>query len=444
MKILIVSGFFPPYAPVSGSRVNKLAKFLVEQGHDLKVLSPKRVDQGSSLTSDISMDKVIFTDFPDINEFPSTVKNTFKNIFGNTEKNTVTDDKNKDENEKITESDVGEESKLSYYYRKFTNIPDRTIGWYPTAVKEGFKLFQNWSPDIIFTTVPPFTSLLVASKLARMIDVPWVADYRDLWSDHGYYAGSNARKKIDTFIEKRALSNCSGLVTVTESWAELLRSARNLPVVLAMNGFDPDDFEKLKPKALYPDHLTILYAGALYQGKRDPLKLFQAMAKMGEAAKKIKVLLYTEFGEEELSDEQRKVIEENDLNEQVVCSTYIPQAELHSIMAATDILMLLRWDDKRENSVIAGKLFEYIGADKPILSVGGTEGEAADIIRDNDFGLVSNDVDEIAAYLLGKIENKTNKPNPNRDKFMRSSQFEKIETFMTELVEGRGSLKNTK
>ncbi len=439
MKILIVSGFFPPYAPVSGSRVNKLAKYLVEQGHELKVLSPIRKDQGTSLTPDIPMDHIIFTDFPDINEFPSTVKNGLKNFFGSNDKNSATNEEKTEAQEEKSENEVGEESKLSYYYRKLTNIPDRTIGWYPTAIREGHKLFQTWSPDIIFTTVPPFTSLLVASKLAKIVDVPWVADYRDLWSDHGYYGGSDTRKKIDRFIEKRALSNCSGLITVTESWVELLKNARNMPVELAMNGFDPDDFDKIKPNALYPDHLTILYAGALYQGKRDPLKLFEAMAKMGEDAKKIKVLLYTEFGEDELSDEQRKVIEENDLKDQVVCSTYIPQAELHSIMAGTDILMLLRWDDKRENSVIAGKLFEYIGADKPILSVGGTEGEAADIIRGNDFGLVSNDVDEIAAYLMKKLADKATLPNPNRDKFMRSAQFEKIEHFMSGIVAKRRS-----
>lgn len=103
-------------------------------------------------------------------------------------------------------------------------------------------------------------------------------------------------------------------------------------------------------------------------------------------------------------------------------------------MAATDILLLLRWDDKRENSVIAGKLFEYIGAGKPILSVGGTEGEAADIIRDNNFGLVSNDEDEIAEYLIEKLRDRTNSPNPNRDKFMRAVQFEKIEKFMAGLI----------
>ncbi|MCP5382391.1 MAG: glycosyltransferase [Kordiimonadaceae bacterium] len=437
MKILIVSGFFPPYAPVSGSRVNKLARFLADKGHDIRVLAPIRKDQGSSLTPEISEDKIIFTDFTDINAFPALVKHSVKNLFSSNENNSVSISSQKVE--KVEQmSEAGEESKLSLYYRKITNIPDRTIGWYPKAIEEGRKLFKSWSPDIILTTVPPFTCLLVASKLASINDVPWVADYRDLWSDHGYYHGAGFKKKIDRFIENRALSNCSGLITVTQSWVETLKKSRNIPVQLAMNGFDPTDFEGIEKRKLYPDHLTILYAGALYEGKRDPQKLFEALAKLGDDAKKIKVLLYTEFGADELSESQKKIIRDYGLEEQVICSKYIPQSDLHKIMAGTDIMMLLRWDDPRENSVIAGKLFEYIGTGKPILSIGGTKGEAADIIRDNNFGIVSNDVDEIAGYLKDQLQNKRaskESSNPNRKKFERSAQFEKLEKFMLDIVE---------
>lgn len=438
MKILIVSGFFPPYAPVSGSRINKLSKYLEQSGHEIKVLAPLREDQDRSLKPEISDDKVIFTSFTDINSFPSVVKRKIKNLFASDNKineDTSQDDVDKDN---IVEPDQ-KESQLSYLYRRLTNIPDRTIGWYPTAVKEAHKLFGQWTPDVIFTSVPPFTTLLIASKLARMIDVPWIADYRDLWSDHGYYEGSKAREKVDRFLENRALSNCSGLITVTNSWAKHLKKSRNIPVEFAMNGFDPDDFNSNNVKILYPDHLTILYAGALYGNKRDPSKLFDALGMLGQKAKDIKVLLYTEEGYNSLDQRQKALIKKHNLQDQVICHEYISQEELLNIQLGVDILLLLRWDDPREENVIAGKLFEYIGADKPILSVGSVKGEAADIIRDNNFGIVTNDVKEIAAYLTSALEEKTkrkqtSRTHPNRDKFMRASQFEKIERFMNSIV----------
>lgn len=439
MKILIVSGFFPPYSPVSGSRVNKLAKYLEQQGHEIKVLAPERYDQINCLTPEISKEKIIYTKFRDINSFPEMVKNYFTNIFSGEVTNQNPGNK-KEEHQQKPSSAQGKESFISVLYRNLTNYPDKTIGWYPTAINEGRSLFSQWSPDIIFTTVPPFTALLVASKLARMIDVPWVADYRDLWSEHGYYQGVGIRKKIDRFIENRTLSTCKGLITVTNSWAKQLKGSRDIPVEFVMNGFDPDDFDNNTPIDLFPDHLTILYAGGFYENKRDPAKLFEALGKLGEEAKKIKILLYTDEGIGDLNENHHAIIKKYDLQEQIVCNEYIDQKELLQIELGVDMLLLLRWDDPRESSVVAGKLFEYIGADKPILSVGSTVGEAADIIRDNDLGVVSNDVDEIAKYLKSCIAAKDkdvnwSAPNVNRERFKRSSQFKKLEKFLVNIVD---------
>ena len=81
VKILIVIVTFPPYSAVSGSRVNKFAKYMDQNGHDVKVLAPLRTDVGAALKPDISSDKIIFTDFYDINTFPSQLKQILKGFF---------------------------------------------------------------------------------------------------------------------------------------------------------------------------------------------------------------------------------------------------------------------------------------------------------------------------------------------------------------------------
>ncbi len=439
MKILIVAGTFPPYAPSSASRANKFAKFLELQGHDVKVLAPKLPGQDMSLTPEISEEKIIFTDYYDINDFPTSVKNTIKSLFssvkkepsaGPTETPSTIDDNNKQY----------AESAISKAYRYLTNIPDRTIGWYPSAMRAGKKLFGHWCPDIIFSTAPPYTSFVVAHRLAKLIDIPWVADYRDLWIDESNLQYRTIRGRVNKQVEKWLLSNCSGLVTVTDNWAKNLQKKYDVPVVLAMNGFDPDDFDERNKNVLYPDHFTILYAGVLYGDRRDPSILFEAMGKIGEKAKKIKVLLYTPNGINDLSDQQKKIIETYNLHDQVIAKSFIPQSELLDIQLGVDELLLLRWNDPRENGVIAGKLFEYIGANKPILSIGSVTGEAADIIRDNEFGIVSDNPDEVASYLEERIDNMESqrqmvRSNPNRDNFARAIQFEKIEKLMLDLAE---------
>ncbi len=41
MRILIVSGYFAPFAPMSGVRAGKLAKYLLARGHDVRVLAAR-------------------------------------------------------------------------------------------------------------------------------------------------------------------------------------------------------------------------------------------------------------------------------------------------------------------------------------------------------------------------------------------------------------------
>lgn len=440
MNILIVAGYFAPYCPASASRVNKLAKYMEDKGHDVRVLCPKNEQFDPVLQPEVSRERIFYTAYSGINDFPTTVKDTvkslFSRIFARTQPQENAEERPPDIEMSSPKKGGGKESVLSHLYRKLTNVPDSLVGWYLPAIRAGQKMFRDWSPDIIFATMPPFTTMLVAHRLGRMIDVPVVYDYRDLWTDHPYYDTKGLRKFIDVQIENHVLKHAAGLVTVTKTWADHLKTTRSLPVEFVMNGFDPGDFSRTPLKSYQDDKITLLYAGYLYGDKRDPTVVFEALAKLGAKAQNFNVLLYTPNGRDDLSDSQNATITKYGLEQVVQCHRYIPQKELLEIQQRVDSLMLLRWDDPSENGVIAGKLFEYIGAGKPILCLGSTTGEAADIIRENDFGLVSDDSDEVAEYLKTLLDQKDTpkSPNPNREKFTRARQFEKLVTFMEKVI----------
>lgn len=436
MKILIVAGYFPPYSPASASRVNKLARYLEDTGQDVRVLCPENDVFETTLLPEISRTRIYYTPCSRVNDFPTKVKNGLRFLFGRGKKSISPTDEVSDHGG----APAGRESRISILYRRLTNIPDDLVGWYCPAIRAGRKMFQDWSPDIIFSTMPPFTTMMVANRLGRMIDVPVIYDYRDLWTDHPYYSSSGLRRCIDRFLENHALKHCAGLVTVTRTWADHLKSARDIPVECVMNGYDPADFNPDGRHSYDEEKITLLYAGYLYGDKRDPSVAFEALGSLGVRAQNFTILLYTPEGTADLNDRQKALIKKHDLENIVICNSYIPQKDLLEIQQQVDILMLLRWDHPSEHGVIAGKLFEYIGANKPILSLGSTTGEAADIVRDNAFGLVSNDVDEVAAYLSDFLDRKIQSgaaaiENPNREKFTRAGQFEKLVAFMDKIVD---------
>ncbi len=438
MKILIITGYYPPYAPASGTRVIKLAKFLLDAGHDVRVLSARNPELPPLLKSEIPDERVVFSGFTDLSAIPGECFGRLKRLLFRREAEPVTADQGEAEKPAVEQAprSRGFTDRLTEFYEKLSKIPDAYIGWYPHAVRRGRELFATWQPDILYATAPPHTALLVASRLARIAKRPWIAEFRDLWVRHPYYSAPPWRAAIDRWLETRTLKSVAGYVTVTASWTALLEDLTGKPTLLAMNGFDPADFEERR-KAVRPSGdgpLTLLYGGALYGNKRDPSPLFEALRSMGEEAKDIRVDFYVLE-----RSELERLVASYGVGQSVRVHAGVPQSEMLDLEAAVDALLLLRWDDPGEESVIAGKVFEYIGAGRPILSVGSVKGEVATIIRDNGFGVVTKDPAEIAETLRSWLAVKRREGRlPGLDaerrlKFDRVIQFAKVEGFLDSL-----------
>lgn len=433
MKILLIAGFFPPFAPSAATRAPKLAKYLLDRGHDVRVLAPANTKFPPLLQAGIPEDRITYTKFTDRSRIPER----FLSRFGRTRGAAGKVLPEMTQNTAPLDDTPTWRRKIGAIYRKIVETPDPSRGWYPHAMSEGRALIASWQPDILYASAPPHTGLLVASALSRQSGVPWVAELRDLWVHHPYYAAPGWRRPYERLIEWRALSNVSGFVTVTQTWRDLLERLHGKRTVLAMNGFDPDEF--LSPpiaSAQVGDTLNIVYAGSLYKEKRDPSVLFDALKQMGNEGAAIRADFYVPDGEF-----LESLVAQAGLQQIVKVHAPVPREEIIAIEQAADILLLLRWDHPSEHGVIAGKLFEYIGAGRPILSVGATGGEAADIIRDNGFGCVTNDVGEIVGVLQSWLARKRGgEPVPpeswaNRDSFTRARQFEAVEKLLGEIVQ---------
>ena len=127
-----------------------------------------------------------------------------------------------------------------------THIPDKRADWIRVAIPAGRRLIEEWQPDIIFASAPPYTGLIVASRLARAFDIPWVADFRDLWVDNPYYSEPGWRRPIDAVLERQTLRNAAGLVTVSPIWAEQLRRRHGKAAEVVYNGYAEEDFPPLR------------------------------------------------------------------------------------------------------------------------------------------------------------------------------------------------------
>ena len=70
--------------------------------------------------------------------------------------------------------------KLYSNFSKTFFIPDNKKSWAKRAYQTAREILQKENYDIIFVTIPPFSSFMYAVKLKKEFNIPLFVDYKDL------------------------------------------------------------------------------------------------------------------------------------------------------------------------------------------------------------------------------------------------------------------------
>src|SRR5205085_5319487 len=87
-------------------------------------------------------------------------------------------------------------------------------------------------------------------------------------------------------------------------------------------------------------------------------------------------------------------------------SPMVARAQSLRVQRAAEVLLLSMWNDPREHTFLPGKLFEYIGARRPILLVGFVSGAAAELVKSRSLGVALDNADDIAVWLGARLDEK--------------------------------------
>ncbi|MGE4540563.1 MAG: glycosyl transferase family 1, partial [Bacteroidales bacterium] len=87
--------------------------------------------------------------------------------------------------------------KLSIWIRGNVFIPDARRYW----IKPSVKFLKTWllqnKVDLIVSTGPPHSMHLIGMQLKRQTGIPWLADFRDPWTNIDYYQDLMLGKRAD-------------------------------------------------------------------------------------------------------------------------------------------------------------------------------------------------------------------------------------------------------
>lgn len=428
-RILFLTYHFPPFMASGAVRTGQTAKYLRLLGHDVHVVSADHQPLRGGLPLEIPRENVVFT--PWIGARIASSKE------GWARSGTTADVPASEPHVPPGGSAVAVWHALRWLQRHAAYVPDRQIGWYPFALRAALRVMRDEPIDLIYASAWPVTGLLVAADAARRRHVPWVAELRDLWSGQHYRELHGWQRNIDLRLEQRVLNSAVALVTVSQPLADALTRRFRQPVRVILNGFDERD---TSPPALGDPSkpLRVAHLGWLYGGKRDPTPFFQALRSLRAQGRPIRAEFY---GEDAALAQQ--LVRANGVDDMVAVLGSVPHAESLARQTAADVLLLLMYNAPGEEGVLTGKLFEYMGAGRPILAVGAPEGALSALIRERCLGFASSEPAAIATRLAEWIDEKrrtgriqTYPPSAVAD-FRRSVQVEKLSEFLCSLAPQR-------
>lgn len=423
----MVTPNFPPFAMAGAARTGALARYWAAQGVNVHVLSARNDDvQG---LHDALDDDHISAEFLPIAQDGATDQPRTKQVAA--------------AHSSTIRKDPGPLRRLVWGLRA---LPDRYHPhWTARAAQRGAAIAAEQPIDLIYSSGPPHSVHIAAAAIKQATGLPWICEQRDLWVGNPFADRPWITETLNKRLSNNALPLATAFVGVTQGTVAELESQYDAPVVLAYNGLDPVDFAGVdsaqEPEPLDADKLTIVHPGVIYAEKRDPGPLFAAIASL---AHDVRQSIHMIFFHDEY-DYIMDMAKAHGVTDQIEFRPMIPRHEVLALERQADLLLLAHWDDPRGDAIIPGKVFEYIGARRPIIATGSPNSEVAQIVRKGNFGLSGAAPQEIAAHLIYWLEEKRKAggrvpdlpAKPIAD-FTRDRQFAKIDTLITRVL-GRGA-----
>lgn len=265
-------------------------------------------------------------------------------------------------------------------------LPDKWVSWWLGGVYAGLKMIRETRPQVLWSTYPIPTALLIGLTLHRLTGLPWVADCRDSLIDDHHPAQSTVRR-VYRWIEQQTVRRAARVVFTTFGTLEMYRARYpNVPPerwTIVENGYDENNFvaASIGPGVEPPTgQVVLVHAGILYPLERDPTRLFDALTELKQEGRISAATLRIRLRGTMYDHVFRPELERRGIDDIVTLDPAIAyEAALREMLGASGLLV---FQAANSNHQIPAKLYEYFRARRPVLGLVDPAGDTARAMRE--------------------------------------------------------------
>jgi glycosyltransferase involved in cell wall biosynthesis len=370
-RLLVVPYFFPPFLG-SGNRWPALARYLRRAGHEVTVVA---TDAYGRLADDNELGVVRVRDLRSLEPLRRLLRRGSAAELGG------------------SGAEVPPGPLLTRVF-----VPDAHVaGWVPAALLRVRTILAGSPYDVLITSGPPDSTHLLGLLLGDRRP-PWIADFRDGWRFEPLRERfpTAPQRALDAWLERKVALSADLTIAATQPIADDLERRLGARAACVPNAWDPELASTVgTAPAPRTGEVRLVYTGT-FSGVRgsDPEPLLRALVAV-RAERSVPPIRLVVAGR--LSDAEKDLIETSGAGDAVSHLGMLGRADALALQRSADALLLLT---SKNRSEATGKLFEYIGAERPVLALA-EDNDAARIVRETNIGIAvpPDDVEMIAAGL---------------------------------------------
>lgn len=375
-RVLVISYYWPPCGGSGVQRWVKFSKYLPALGWQPVVYTPSNPDIQSA---DYSMEQDIPKEVEVVKRPITELYSLYRRFAGKSASSAQVN--------MVNAQDKNWKQRLAMKIRGRFFIPDPRVSWVKPSVKFLKEYLREHPVDAIVSTGPPHSMHLIARKVSLATGIPWIADFRDPWTRIFYFkhlmlSARAVRKHVK--LEKEVLDGATTIVAVSPLVQEEFRTMTSTPVELITNGFDPDDFTG---GPVEDGFFNLTHTGQ-FAADGNPLKLWEALAEKCAADKEFASRMRIRLAGK--TDIQIiEAIKAAGLEQNLIDLGYVNHESAVREQLGASVLLLPLRQEPEYRATLPGKLFEYLGARRPILGIGQTDGAMATVVADAGAGFTA-------------------------------------------------------